>query len=167
LSTCQDYATSKYSQTTGATTLDTCQACPENSQSVAGSPAIASCKCNAGFSGPDGGTCLACEAGSYKATAGSLACTFCEVGFYSTAEAAVSVATCVACPSDSYSVEGSARIDQCYCNPGYRQTPSHDACIQCDPGYYDSITDQYEYSTCAGGLYSAAVAATDVETCKS
>ena len=72
----------------------------------------------------------------------------------------------MACPSHSYSVEGSARIDQCYCNPGYRQTPSHDACSECNPGYYDSITDRYECSKCAGGLYSAAVAATGVETCK-
>jgi hypothetical protein len=59
--------------------------------------------------------------------------------------AAASAESCVACPSDSYSVTGSANIDQCYCNPGYRQTLSHDACSQCDPGYYDKITNRYEF----------------------
>jgi hypothetical protein len=40
----------------------------------------------------------------------------------------------VACPSDSYSVAWSDSIERCYCNPGYRQTQGHDACIQCNPG---------------------------------
>jgi hypothetical protein len=138
-----------------------CADCPVNSISFS-----TNCQCEAGYSGPDGGACSACAAGSYKNTTGSAACTFCGVGFHSNATAAPSAAACVACPSDSYSVEGSDRIDQCYCNPGYRQTPSHDACSECNPGYYDSITDRYECSKCAGGLYSAAVAATGVETCK-
>jgi hypothetical protein len=130
-------------------------ACPRFSVILGGSNELTDCQCEAGYSGPDGGTCSACALGSYKDTAGSLACTFCGVGFYSTTAAAASVESCVACPSDSYSVTGSANIDQCYYNPGYRQTLSHDACSQCDPCYYDNITDRYECSKCAGGLYSA------------
>jgi hypothetical protein len=162
-SACTACPTGKYKDTTGS---EECKDCPAYSSSQPGSNALADCQCEACYSGPDGGACLACAAGSYKATAGSAACTFCGVGFYSNATAAVSAESCVACPSDSYSVAGSARIDQCYCNPGYRQTISHDACSLCDPGYYDNITDRYECSKCAGGLYSAAVGATGIETCE-
>ncbi len=141
--------------------------------------------CGVGTTGPYG-SCTACVAGEYKSVTGSAACTLClegtystitgattsntclacDAGTYSQTTGATTLSTCVACPSDSYSVAGSGGINQCYCNPGYRQTPSHDACSQCDPGYYDSITDRYECSECAGGLYSAAVAATGNETCK-
>ena len=57
-----------------------CLACPANSNSPAGSLALTSCACNAGFSGPDGGSCTACVAGKYKASTqadGSSACTAC------------------------------------------------------------------------------------------
>ncbi len=36
--------------------------------------------CNAGFSGPVGGPCTACEAGKYKVSTGSDACTDCGAG---------------------------------------------------------------------------------------
>jgi hypothetical protein len=36
------------------------------------------CACAAGFTGPDGGPCVACAAGFYKATIGSAACTDCS-----------------------------------------------------------------------------------------
>jgi hypothetical protein len=93
-------------------------------------------------------------------------CTFCGVGLYGTAEAAESVASCERCPVNSTSVAGSGSIKQCECTRGYRQTLSHDGCIQCNPGYYDNITNIYECSMCAGGLYSTAEGATDVETCQ-
>jgi hypothetical protein len=141
-------------------------ACPSFSVSLEGSNELTDCQCEAGYSGPDGGACSACAAGSYKAIEGSAACTFCGVGFYSNATAAASVESCGACPGNSSSVAGSARIDQCDCNPGYRQTLDHDACIQCSPGYYDSALNRYECSQCAGGLYSAAVGATGNETCQ-
>jgi hypothetical protein len=158
--TCSACVAGTYKTVTGTAT---CTDCNANTYSPS---AATICVCMAGYTGPDGGTCLACEAGSYKATAGSAACTFCGVGFYSNATAAVSAESCVACPSDSFSVAGSAGIEWCYCNPGYRQTISHDACSLCDPGYYDNITDLYECSKCAGGLYSAAVGATGIETCE-
>jgi hypothetical protein len=36
--------------------------------------------CNTGFSGPVGGPCTACEAGKYKVSTGSDACTDCGAG---------------------------------------------------------------------------------------
>jgi hypothetical protein len=55
---------------------------------------------------------------------------------------------------------------QRYCNPGHRQTLSQDACSQCDPSYYYIEINRYQCSKCAGGLYSAAVGATGIETCE-
>jgi hypothetical protein len=130
-----------------------------------GSSLSTTCQCNAGYTGANGGLCLACVAGSYKPTTGPLPCTFCAVDFYSTSSAAASAASCVACPVNSDSVAGSGSIELCYCAAGYKQTEAHDACEECAPGYYDS-TNRFECSKCAGGLYSVAVGATDDETCQ-
>ena len=51
-----------------------------NSSSAAGSIASTSCLCNAGYTGPNGGSCEACEANTYKPTTGSAVCTACPVG---------------------------------------------------------------------------------------
>ncbi|NBX18659.1 MAG: hypothetical protein EBR09_14995 [Proteobacteria bacterium] len=163
---CADCGAGKYSTATGATVASSCQSCPANSLSATGSDAATDCVCSAGFSGPDGGTCNACAAGSFKNVTGSMACTFCAVNMYSTTVAAVSAASCVACPGNSTSVAGSGSLDLCYCNAGYRQTPTHDSCIVCTPGHYDNITNRYECSKCGGGLYSEAFGATGSETCK-
>jgi hypothetical protein len=53
----------------------TCTDCPTNSNSSAGSAALSSCTCNAGFPGPTGGPCTACVAGKYQSvTAGTVTC---------------------------------------------------------------------------------------------
>lgn len=59
-----------------------CEACPANTFSSAGSFAVTSCLCNAGFTGPDGGVCEQCTAGKFKSITGSASCTNCEVGKY-------------------------------------------------------------------------------------
>ena len=43
----------------------------------AGSDASGDCACNAGYTGPNGGTCTACETGKYKDSPGGGACTAC------------------------------------------------------------------------------------------
>ncbi len=74
-------------------------ACPSNSSSPAGSASLTSCTCNAGWTGPLGGTCTACVAGKYKASTGSVACS--------------------ACPSNSSSPVGSSALSSCTCNTGF------------------------------------------------
>jgi hypothetical protein len=49
-------------------------ACPSNSNAPSGS---ATCLCNQGYTGPDGGPCQACGAGTYKDSPGSGACSSC------------------------------------------------------------------------------------------
>ena len=79
--TCIQCVSGKFSIVTAATAESTCSSCPENSDAPAGS---AACICNAGFTGPNGGPCTACEAGKFKINIGSGACTNCGSGKFST-----------------------------------------------------------------------------------
>jgi hypothetical protein len=54
-----------------------CTLCPALSTSPAGSIDITSCMCNTGYSGT-AGSCTQCPANTYKATTGSVACSFCQ-----------------------------------------------------------------------------------------
>jgi hypothetical protein len=51
----------------------------------AASDASGDCACNAGYTGPSGGTCTACEAGKYKNATGPAACTACPASSVSPA----------------------------------------------------------------------------------
>jgi hypothetical protein len=132
---CTDCDACKYSTGVGASAYSTCINCTANSLSPSGSKLLSRCLCNPGFTGANGGECLPCTAGSYKETAGSVPCTFCGVCLYSTAEAAESLVSCETCLVNSIFVTGSGSIKQCNCTRGYRQTLSHNVCIQCNPGY--------------------------------
>jgi hypothetical protein len=127
---CTDCSSNSYSTATAATDVGTCQTCPSNTQSVAGSGTLASCVCNPGYTGPDGQVCSACAAGKYKSGIGSIACTDCSSNFYSTATAATNVNTCQTCPSNTQSVAGSGTLVSCVCNPGYTG-PDGQICSAC------------------------------------
>ena len=76
-----------------------CTTCPDFSTAFSGSSAITDCKCMAGYTGVDGGTCSSCTAGKYKSFAGA--------------------ADCVSCGSFSTSPTASTSVTNCRCNPGY------------------------------------------------
>jgi len=75
------------------------------------------CQCNAGYSGRDGEACKACEVGEYKPSSGSAACILCQEDFYT--ERDIAADSCVKCPNNSYSFEGSFGALSCACNRGY------------------------------------------------
>ena len=56
------------------------QPCPDNSDTE--TPLPQDCKCNQGYTGPNGasGSCTACTSGSYKDTRGTASCTACPQG---------------------------------------------------------------------------------------
>ena len=91
--------------------VNCCTTCPANSNSPVQSTAATACQCNAGFSGPDGGACVVCPAGSY-----------CGVG----------VADGV-CMANSTSPAGSDEAQDCVCLPGFWQDT---VCNECTPGSY-------------------------------
>ena len=67
---CTNCVSGKYSTTSGATSSSTCGSCPANSNSPVGSNAQSDCTCNRGSSGPNGGPCTSCVAGTYKSSSG-------------------------------------------------------------------------------------------------
>jgi len=91
-------------------------ACPADSSSPAGSDALTDCRCNAGYTGPDGGECSACPVGTFKDAAGS--------------------AECLACPSsNASSPAGSDHVTDCQCNAGYAGINGGE-CTACPAGKY-------------------------------
>jgi N-acetylneuraminic acid mutarotase len=58
-----------------------CTLCNGNSSSAQNSTLRTGCKCNPGYTGPDGGTCTPCASGFYKSDAGSANCTKCPDGW--------------------------------------------------------------------------------------
>ncbi len=141
--------------------------------------------CNAGFTGPGGGSCAACAAGKYKTTTGSAACTDCGAGKYSTSTGATSSDVCTNCGAGKYSTSststtcqdclagkysaatGASTAATCQnCSAGsYAGTPGSSSCsTQCAPGKYSgagaSVCDN-----CVPGKYSAATGASTCQNC--
>jgi hypothetical protein len=71
-----------------------CDSCPSNSSSPFGSVGIQACLCNAGYTGPNGGACVSCGAGTYKDAAGNTSCSPCPVS-YSSPAGSVGIQACL------------------------------------------------------------------------
>jgi len=71
---CLQCAAGTYKSESGTAVTDTliCLACSTNSNSLAGSSVATACRCNAGWTGPNGGLCTQCEAGKSKFLLGSV-----------------------------------------------------------------------------------------------
>jgi len=101
----------------------TCVPCPEHaSHAQTKRTHVSACLCDPGYSCPDGGPCVACAAGTFKAEPGAAACEDCGVNEYSYAAAAV----CVSCHANSSSLPRSPGVDHCLCDPGFY--PSEGLC---------------------------------------
>ena len=80
--TCVNCTANTYSTVVGATS-DECQQCPVRSSAQAASDEPTDCRCDAGYSGPDGGAaCIQCVAAKYKNTTGSATCSDCTAAQY-------------------------------------------------------------------------------------
>ena len=91
--------------------------------------------CPAGYTGADGGPCAACEAGTFKAAAGS--------------------GSCVACPSQTSSAEGSNQLTDCKCLPGYTAASDGVACSVCEAGTSKSAVGTGACETCPANSESS------------
>ena len=144
----------QYSTAVGA--ISTCQSCPANSVSPAGSKEQADCKCGAGSAG-SAGSCTTCVAGKYKIASGDGACMLCLADQYSTAVGAISN-TCQPCPANSVSPAGSNEQTDCKCGAG--STGSAGSCTACVAGKYKIASGDGACMHCLAGQYATAVGAT-------
>ena len=94
--------------------MATCTVCPENSgHSLTQQTAESVCVCNAGYTGPVGGTCSACVAGKYREErTAPLAMVFCTAS-----------QKC-GCPGSSSQAEGYFLSNQQWPTPGYKNSAS-------------------------------------------
>ena len=158
--TCAGCAAGKY-YSSGA-----CADCPANTDSEYGAASSTDCFCNAGYTGPNGGTCTQCAAGKFKTTTGSAACTDCQAGYESNpahytdclicphGEYEDASEYCVSCPANTYtSASGSYAITDCECNAGFTG-PNGGTCTQCTTGTYKSSLGSAACSNCNAGQTS-------------
>jgi len=140
--TCDVCASGKYLDSEGNDAESDCDHCPANcGNNPAASTASSDCKCNSGSSGPDGGLCTECVAGTYTATRGN--------------------ASCQSCPANSDSSAGSITITACTCNAGSTgPVEGGGPCTQCVAGKYKIASGDAACSNCLPGQYSTAVGAT-------
>ena len=154
-----------------------CEACPadtfadvHNTSECVPCPAYAShnetrranvtaCLCDPGYTGPDGGPCVACAAGTFKAQPGAAACEDCGVNEYSYSAAAV----CVACHGNSSSLPRSPGVDHCLCDPGFY--PSEGLCSMCHAGRFKNTTANEPCQSCTGNTFASELGATSCTSC--
>ena len=117
--------------------------------------------CNAGYTGPDGGTCVACTAGKYKTTTGSVACTNCAAGTYS---GMVAATTCLTCPGNSTSPSTSSALAACKCNLGYTGSDGG-TCTACAAGSFKNIVGSFACTLCPASTYSSVAGASSPTVC--
>jgi len=128
-----------------------CKQCPPHALTLADtSTALTDCLCAAGFAGPLGGPCTACEPGSFKAGPGDANCALCPADTY---QPGSNASACVPCHEHSFSAAGTVLLATCKCNDGF--TPiAGPACSACEPGKFAHVESQV-CTTCAGGTFSA------------
>ncbi|KAJ1465804.1 hypothetical protein T484DRAFT_1591497, partial [Baffinella frigidus] len=131
------------------------QSCPSLSNTPGtGAISVTDCKCNAGYTGPDGGHCLACASGSYKVSPGAAMCTGCVANTYSSAGGATSAGTCTSCPGNTWSASHSGMLADCTCVAGYTGSDGT-ACTACIAGTHKSLTGAGACTLCATGTFSS------------
>ena len=112
--TCTSCAAGKYKDVNGTAACTTCPA--QSYEPDLAATLVTNCTCNTGYDGADGGPCVACALGKYKATNGSTPCGACPADTYIDVSAS---AYCKACPQFTTSVNGSTIVTACRCVPGY------------------------------------------------
>jgi len=138
---CTQVPANKYFTTTTSNPLqvtlaETPTACPENSNSTAGSVAIGDCTCDAGYKATAANTCETCPPGTSWTNAPSVgtSATSCEeilAGYYGLYGNGAD-ASPTACPENSDSAAGSTELADCECAANFY--PSNNACVACATG---------------------------------
>ena len=141
--------------TFSAANTTACDRCTAHASLPSGSTAVASCTCDAGYTGPDGGPCDACVENTYKKTVGSISCLecpehtvlvwdrtdcrcapgytgldggpcrACAAGTYKGAQGS---AACTSCPANS--TTGSTNSSSCNCTGGLSLHPVKESLIK-------------------------------------
>jgi len=138
-----------------------CFACPSNTDAVRGSVQQTECVCNAGYTGPDGGTCTVCDVGTFKSASGSAMCMDCQAATYNDLAGS---SACMSCPAFTTSFARSDQVADCICEEGY-SGPDGGVCTACDPGTFKNINGSSGCIDCAINTYQSETAASACVSC--
>lgn len=157
--TCPD---STYQAAYGAAQAAACVSCPSRSAIRPAGPgaALSNCTCDLGYTGPDGGPCAPCAAGTFKSTNGSAACEQCPADAY----AGAGSSACAACPANSHAAAGSPALANCTCAAGFAALAEPFACAACAPGSA-KLAGNAQCGTCPAGSFANQSAMPACETC--
>jgi hypothetical protein len=135
----------------GATQADAYVGFPQRSAIRPAGPgtSLSNCTCDAGSSGPDGGPCAPCAAGTFKSAAGRAECQQCPPDAYVCAGSSA----CVTCPANSTSLAGSTALANCTCVAGFGATAEPFACDACAPGSAKPAGNT-DCTTCPAGSFA-------------
>lgn len=136
------------------------------SQSLAGSALQTDCKCNMGYSGSNGSTCIACPRGAFKPSVGDATCSLCPTNTYQPALARTASADCLGCPDFSLSLQASDELTDCQCQSGYFGV-NGGTCSECYAGKFKPVKGPQDCDLCPNGTYSGVFAATSDGVCDS
>lgn len=141
-----------------------CLSCPGNSTGHAlSNDAELDCRCDPGFTGSDGGPCVACEPGKFKAAAGSHGCVDCGPSAFWPPLALPTEDHCQSCPAHSTRAPNATGLGvlDCHCAGGFRRT-NESACAPCPEGFY--CPAEHTQTPCPMHSFAAA-GASAVEDC--
>jgi cysteine-rich repeat protein len=139
--------------------------CPVNVTACTNTPGSFYCECNIGFTGPDFLSCVECVAGTYKNATGNMSCSKCPAGTYSTTIASITIDTCLTCPSNAISLEGSTSLYACICALGFTG-PDGENCTACNPGFYKDVNGSSNCSGCPVNTFNPDASATSIDFCR-
>ena len=134
-SQCTDCPVHTYHPLTGATSQQTCQPCPSDLGSPAGSSLLSDCVCKYGFYENSESSCTQCEYGKYSDQLAASECNTCGSNKY----ASDNRTKCQPCPEYSFSESGGASINDCTCKAGYASSTTA-YCEICGIGKYSFLT---------------------------
>ena len=151
--------------TYSSTDTTECLACPSNTVSEPSSAEQSDCKCDKGYTGPDGGPCTACVAGKFKGDKGQATCTACPADSY---QPDTDAHECTKCRPHSSTVglTGSTSASLCICNSGYYFETASSLCLAC-PAHSSSSPGLTSASSCVCNSNYYMVLANTVYTCVS
>ncbi len=131
----------KYSSVIGATTGDTCIACPSATlYSIIASSACTEL-CPTGTYASINSQCLPCPPGRFSGITGMTVCSLCPAGTYSDGNG---FTACIMCQAGKYS---NALATGTYAS-------INSQCLPCPPGRFSGITGMTVCSSCPAGTYS-------------
>lgn len=120
---------------TASIDANSCVACDVNSVSPEGSGAMSDCQCKSGYTGPNGGPCVACTDGSYKALTGDAPCALCSTGTYYQGSAPYTSNQCMSCGANTVTTApAGVGVESCVCVTG--NVKEDNACRPCQEGFY-------------------------------